>query len=357
MLAAGALAASNPAFAGGALPTGGQFVAGQGAIAGSTNGLTINQTTSHGIVTWGSFSIGAGNTVQFNNGTGATLNRVTGGNISQIDGRLNATGSVYLINPQGVVIGPGGKVVTNGSFVASTRDVDSSAFMSGGPLTADGSSNGDVVNAGTITSSTGDAILVGRSVTNSGTISAPNGTAKLAAGNQIILQPVGGDFGIVVAGGTGDATNSGTIKAAQAALAAAGGNVYALAANNGGLISATGTKTVDGHVWLTANSGTAQVSGSVTAQNADGSGGTVTVRATTISVPGTVDASAHNRASSAVTSASSPQVRPPSRARLRRAAACRVRAARSRRRATRSRSAARQSTRARADNGCSIPMI
>ncbi len=294
MLAAGALMASGPAFAGGVLPTGGQYIAGQGSISGSTNGLTVTQTTSHGIVTWGSFSIGANNTVQFNNGTGATLNWVTGGNISQINGRLNATGSLYLINPQGVVIGPGGKVVTNGSFVASTRDVDSNAFMSGGPLAANGTSNGDVVNAGTITSNDGDAILVGRSVTNSGTMTAPNGTASLAAGNQIVLQPVGGDSRIAVAGGTGDATNSGTIKAAQAALAAAGGNVYALAENGAGVVSATGTKTVDGHVWLTANSGTAQVSGSVAAQNADGSGGTVTVRASNIGVPGTVDASAQN---------------------------------------------------------------
>ena len=69
--------------------------------------------------------------VQFNNGSGATLNRVTGGNLSQIDGSLKATGSVYLINPQGIVIGPGGQVIANGSFVASTRDVSNSGFMSG----------------------------------------------------------------------------------------------------------------------------------------------------------------------------------------------------------------------------------
>ena len=279
------------ALAGGALPTGGQYVAGQGSIAGSTNGLTINQATSHGIINWQGFSIGAGNSVLFNNGSGSTLNRIIGADISKIDGQLSATGSLYLINPQGIVIGPGGKVVTSGSFVASTRDISNSAFMSGRAMTASGTSNGDVVNAGAITSANGDAILVGRSVSNSGTISAPNGTAALAAGNQILLQPVGSDPRIAVSGGTGDATNSGTIAAAQAQLSSAGGNVYAIAGNNGGLVSATGTQTINGHVWLTAG-GTTNVSGTVSSTNADGSGGTVTARGTDINVSGRIDASA-----------------------------------------------------------------
>ena len=270
----GILVVASPACAGGMLPSGGHFVAGQGAISGAGNGLTINQSSSHGIIKWQSFSIGAGNTVQFNNGSGATLNRVVGNNLSEIDGQLSATGSVYLINPQGIIIGPGGKVVTNGSFVASTRDVSNSAFMSGSALNAAGTSNGDVVNAGTITSKTGDAILVGRSVSNSGTVSAPNGTAGMAAGNQILLQPAGSDPRIAVSGGTGDVTNTGTVKAAQAELNSAGGNVYALAGNNGGLISATGTKTVDGHVWLTAG-GATTVSGTISAANANGTGGTI----------------------------------------------------------------------------------
>ncbi len=285
--------------AAGALPTGAGWGrcrrrpvrGGSGRDCRQRHNLTINQASSHGIINWHSFSIGSANSVQFNNGAGATLNRVTGGNLSRIDGTLNATGSVYLINPQGVVIGPGGKVVTNGSFVASTRDIPNSQFMAGGSMTASGASNGDVVNAGTITSKTGDAILVGRSVTNKGTINAPKGQAALAAGNEIVLQTSGTGPYIAVSGGKGDVTNTGTVKAAQAALASAGGNVYALVQNNGGLVSATGTKTINGHVWLTAG-GTAQVSGTVTAKNTDGSGGKVTVRGQEVSISGSIDASA-----------------------------------------------------------------
>ena len=282
---------SSAAHADPVLPTGGQFVAGQGAIVGSANGLTINQSGSHGIINWQNFSIGAGGKVQFNNGNGATLNRVTGADISQINGQLRATGSLYVINPQGIVIGPGGKVVTGGSFVASTRDISNSDFLGGGAMSASGSSNGDVVNAGTITSRNGDAILVGRSVSNSGKVTARKGAAVMAAGNEILLRPATGDARIAVSGGTGDVTNTGAIAAAQAQLTAAGGNVYALAGNNGGLVSATGTATINGRVWLTAG-GTTSVSGTVSAKNADGSGGAVTARGADIEVSGAIDTSA-----------------------------------------------------------------
>ncbi len=83
--------------------------------------LTIDQTSGKAIVNWSGFSIGQGGTVTFNNGSGATLNRVTGSATqSAIAGNLNATGSVYLINPNGVIVGKTGVVKVGGNFVAST---------------------------------------------------------------------------------------------------------------------------------------------------------------------------------------------------------------------------------------------
>jgi large exoprotein involved in heme utilization and adhesion len=66
------------AHAAGPLPQGGTFVRGQGAISSGTTSLTIDQSSSRGVINWHSFSIGNGNTVAFNNGAGATLNRITG---------------------------------------------------------------------------------------------------------------------------------------------------------------------------------------------------------------------------------------------------------------------------------------
>jgi len=262
------------------LPTNGQFVGGNGTIQSTGNQLSVNQNTARGIINWSSFSIGKAGSVQVNNGRGATLNRVTGADPSQINGALRATGSLYLINPQGVVIGPGGKVVAGGSFVASTRDVSNGAFMAGGPQFFQGNSAGAVTNAGSITAETGDAVLIGRAVTNTGKISAPGGTVGLAAGGAVLLRDAGSDGRLLVemTPGTnpGDVTQTGVIKAVQAELNAVGGNVYALAGNRKGLIKATGTETRAGGVWLTAGQ-SVEVSGTIVARNADRSGGTIAV--------------------------------------------------------------------------------
>jgi filamentous hemagglutinin family protein len=267
------------------LPSGGNFVAGSGAISSGAQSVTINQTTTRGVIDWNSFSIDSGKSVSFNNGSGATLNRVTGGDPSQILGKLNATGSVYLINPQGVLVGSSGVVATGGRFVASTLNVDNDAFMAGGPLTFSGNGTGTVVNLGKIGSSGGDVILVSRrTVLNQGSIDTPNGTTELAAGSQVLLQDSSsGQQVFVQTGSHGNVTNSGAINAAQASLQAADGNVYALAGNTSA-IRATGTATRDGHVWLVANNGGVRVRNTLAAQNADGSGGTVETRAKQLDV-------------------------------------------------------------------------
>ncbi|MFT8921096.1 beta strand repeat-containing protein [Acetobacter sp.] len=266
------------AFAATALPNGGAFVAGQGQITTHGGEMTINQSSARGVIDWRGFSIGAGNSVQFNNGSGATMNRVTGGQMSQIDGHLGATGSVFLINPNGIVVGPSGEVVTNGSFVASTRGIDNAQFMKGGSMTASGKSAGAVVNKGTIKSKDGNVVLVGQSVENDGVIVTGHRTAAMIAADSVVLSESGGPSGIYVAAGStghGDVTNTGRIQAAAVELASAHGNVYALGGNHAGAIQANGTKEVNGEVYLTAADGTVDVGGSVTAHNVDGSGGKI----------------------------------------------------------------------------------
>ncbi|WOD14978.1 two-partner secretion domain-containing protein [Paraburkholderia kirstenboschensis] len=277
--------ASIEARGAGALPAGGSFVRGNGSISGDGTTLTINQGPGRGVVDWNSFSIGAGNRVVFANGNGATLNRVTGGSPSVIMGTLTASGSVYLINPQGIVVGSRGVISTNGRFVASTLDVvDTDAFMNGHPLTLAGNSGASIVNMGTIASGTGDVFLIARQqVTNSGTISAPNGTVELAVAQQVLLQDSSSGRQVFVQpdqqGAGGTITNRGLIQAAQVSLQAVDGNIYALAGNHEA-IRATGTTTRDGHVWLVAGHGTLQPGGSIEA-----TGGTVDMSADTLAFP------------------------------------------------------------------------
>lgn len=265
------------------LPAGGQFVAGSGSISSDAASLTVNQTSSRGVVDWTSFSIEDGYRVTVNNGTGVTLNRVSGGNPSSILGTLTATGSLYLINPQGVVVGQNGVVSTGGRFVASTLDADNGSFMDGGTLVLSGTSGASVVNLGKISTSGGDVFLVAASeVANFGSISAPNGTAELTAGQQVLLQDSSASKQVFVQTGSGGTVlNRGAIEAAQVNLQAADGNVFALAGNHASL-RATGTTMRDGHVWLVADSGAVTLGGAISATGVDGAGGTVDTVAGTL---------------------------------------------------------------------------
>jgi filamentous hemagglutinin family protein len=260
------------------LPQGGQFVAGSGAITQSGTSLVVSQSSLRGVIDWKSFSIGNGASVTVANNGGATMARVTGTDISHIDGRLTANGSFYLVNPQGVVIGTSGVVTTSGRFVASALDAKSADFMTGDDVTFSGGGNGAVINLGKISSIGGDVLLIARTHTeNDGSISAPNGSAELATADAVYLRDSTYDPQLYIEPSTsrsGDAVNKGSITAAQIALQSADGNVFALAGNNSAM-RATGTSVRDGHVWLVANSGTAHVHDSIYANNADGSGGTV----------------------------------------------------------------------------------
>ena len=282
------------------LPTGGSVTMGSASIA--TTGpasLVINQTSPAAAINWQSFSLSGNASAHFENGTGATLNRVTGNVPSRLDGSLTATGSLYLVNPAGVTVGTGGMVATGGSFVASTQDVTNSDFSDGGSLLFSGTSKAAIVNEGTISSALGDVALIARSVDNSGDISAPNGTAGLIAGYQVLMQDVSGPngkFAVKLGGPDTQVVNSGTIRAATAELRANGGNVLALAGNTKGVISATGVTRSGGRVFLTAGGGKVVTRGRVVARRraapaAPAGGGDIVINADVVDVGGLLDAS------------------------------------------------------------------
>ena len=161
---------SDAASAGSVLPGQGAFVAGTGAIAKSGGKMTIDQRSATGIIDWRSFSVGKANSVTFNNGHGATLNEVTGGVGSRIDGSLLATGSVYLINSSGVLVSRAGRIDTMGNFGASSAS-DSASFSNDKNFLSGRKPKADVINDGAIHSASGTVWLEGRNVSNAGSIS------------------------------------------------------------------------------------------------------------------------------------------------------------------------------------------
>ena len=149
-----------------ALPSGGNVVTNNGSIA--TNGSNMNVTGSgHVAIDWNSFNIAANETVNFNN-MQAVLNYVSGGNKSEIFGKINGSGvHVFLVNPNGILFGKTAQVNV-GQLTASTRSLEKESLNSfnGSMAALDASGAGnvkaDIINLGKLTA--GKLVLEGNNL-------------------------------------------------------------------------------------------------------------------------------------------------------------------------------------------------
>lgn len=261
------------------LPTGGNVVAGQAGISQSGATLNINQTTAKAAVNWNTFSIGSNATVNIvqPNQSSVLLNRVIGSDPSQIYGRLNANGQVFLINPNGVLFGKGARVDVGG-LVATTLNIKDSDFLSGNYRFS--GNGGSVVNQGELY---GNYIaLLAPEVRNEGVIVARQGTVALAGSTGITLNLVNNQLIDVMV----DAADINTLVENKHLIQAEEGTVImaAQSANhllgklvNSGRIEAQGISTDGGKVRLTASSNI-EHSGSINVDaGANGKGGSAIV--------------------------------------------------------------------------------
>jgi filamentous hemagglutinin family protein len=278
-----------------ALPQGAQLNAGAGSVAGNGTGMTINQTSQRMALNWQSFNISSGETVQFvqPNAAAIALNRVIGSSGSNIAGTLSANGQVWLINPNGIVFGPGAQVNV-GALVASTLDIGDADFLAG--KTGFRGAGGSIRNAGTITAADGGHVaLLGGSVRNDGTISARLGSVALAAGSAMTLDFAGDrllNVQVTQEVASALANNTGSILAdgGSVLLTARGlGDALRGAVNNSGLIQAQSIDTSAGSIRLLASGpqDTVSVAGTLDASSAAGtSGGSIITSGSKLSVDG-----------------------------------------------------------------------
>jgi filamentous hemagglutinin len=195
------------------------------------NNVNIKQTAAQALLHWDTFNVGSQTTVNFDQSAGGAdsgkwiaFNKVVGASTapSQIRGKINAQGQVYIINQNGIIFGAGSQVNAR-TLVASSLPINDNLIKNGllnnkdaqflfSGLDVPGGSDGTpafiptplptgakygdvVVERGALlqtpTSADGNGgrvMLVGANVRNEGSISTPAGQTILAAGLQVGIQ-------------------------------------------------------------------------------------------------------------------------------------------------------------------------
>ena len=285
---------SIPAYA--QSPTGGVVTSGSATISQSGATTNIDQSTTKAVINWDSFSIGSGYTVNFNQPSvsSVTLNRVVGSSKSIIEGVLNATGQVFLVNANGILLTKG-SVVNTAGFAASTLDISNTSFNTGNYVFTSTGANASVINQGTINAAAGGYVaLLGNYVSNQGVITATKGTAALASGDEITLNFNGDSLlSVTVNKGTLDALveNKQAIYADGGTViltAKAADNLVAAQVNNTGLIQAQTIGDLTGKISLIADGGATSVDGTLDASAPNGgNGGAIETSGNTVTVADT----------------------------------------------------------------------
>lgn len=117
------LAIASPAAAELPLPSAVWASMGGASLNVSGNTMNIYQETDRVILNWDRFNVSADSTVNFRQKTtDIALNKINDQSPSQILGTVNADGTIYLVNTNGIVFGEGSQVNARG-LVASTMNV------------------------------------------------------------------------------------------------------------------------------------------------------------------------------------------------------------------------------------------
>ena len=170
-----------------------------------TGGKTSETNQFHSLE---QFNVNEGQTANFVAGDGITniLTRVTGGNVSEINGKIQVTGgnnpSLFLMNPAGFIFGNGATLNLPGSLTVTTANSINLKFgevsfrsfsatddptyenLTGNPtaFNFNSDSQGAIINSGNLNVKEGQNInLVGGTVVNNGTLAAEDGQISIAA--------------------------------------------------------------------------------------------------------------------------------------------------------------------------------
>lgn len=284
-----------------AAPEGGQTVHGGANIERAGHETTITTSTTNTILRFDSFDLAADESVRFvQPDAGArVLNKIAGSAPSRIDGSIWSNGTVYLVNPAGVMFGPDA-VIDVAAFYAGAANLANDDFLHGVDRF---DATGSLVNAGTINADR--VALVGRRVANLGAIHAPDGMVALAAGENVMLSDRDRRIYIRIEGAQPDAqappagpdadaelddaaiTNRGTIDAEGGAVSWGAGDIYAMGLRQ----TEAGSVRADRFHAEAGPDAVADLDGVIDVSNPDGPGGHAALTAGRLEVRGEINAS------------------------------------------------------------------
>jgi filamentous hemagglutinin family protein len=274
---------------------------GSATLVQSGNRETISQTSPTATLNWRSFNISSNGVVTFKQPTSASvaLNQIFQGDPSKILGALSANGTIYLINQNGILFGPGAQVnvasllatslnitpqAANGLLQAAQQAAPALASFvdaNGNPLP---SGAVQVASGANIQAANGQVMLFAPQVTNRGAISANGGQVILAAGDSVYLAPSTDPNlrGLLVeVGKGGTVTNAAAAQpnAAPGQITAKDGNVtlVGLIVNQLGRVSASTSVRANGSIYLLAQDGGSASPGISSATLSASNGGTLTL--------------------------------------------------------------------------------
>jgi filamentous hemagglutinin family protein len=238
------------------LPT---VVSGSANVSSNGTQMTIQQNSAVTELQFNQFNIDANQQIEFiqPNTQSLAINRITGGQPSQLLGQLKANGQIFLLNSAGIIFGPNAQVDVGG-LLATTLDIDSQDLSKREfHLQRDSITHGTIMQQGHVRIRDGGyALLISREVHNSGQIVATLGNIHLLSADGVHLRfDDHGLPGVMIDQATlqGLIDNQGEINATSGLIemtVQASEQLWQTAINNQGLISADQIEHQNGEIRL-----------------------------------------------------------------------------------------------------------
>ncbi|MEQ9105930.1 MAG: filamentous hemagglutinin N-terminal domain-containing protein, partial [Limnobacter sp.] len=225
---------------------------------------TVTQHVDRTVVDWKEFSIAEGELVKFMqlDANSVILNRVVGGDPSQILGELQANGRVFLINPNGIVFGAKSQVNVGG-LVASTLSLKPGFQGNDDMLELQAeTTSGEIKNLGSIHAK--DIVFLAPVINNTGSLNA-SAAVNLIAASEVTANLGGADMVFTVKAGHENAL----IDQLGSVLAAGGKIVLLATASSNGADSVINTAGINQAFRISIQGDTVQLTGTFNASNSE----------------------------------------------------------------------------------------